>query len=127
MQPIAGHGSVSRIGMKKPGGERCVDLVEEFEKQQTDAISVGQESIAAGVWQLFDQTFGTPLPQFIAESSEGEFLDRYCQSLRRSRLQFSGGEGVSCGDLGEPYQRTDYRQLPRMVQFEPRNALTIRL
>ena len=49
MQPIRGHGSVSWIGMKKPGSERCVDLVEEFEKQQTDAISIGQEAIATRV------------------------------------------------------------------------------
>jgi hypothetical protein len=41
--------------MKKPSDEGRVDLVEEFEKNQTDAISIGQE-IAAGVWELFDQT-----------------------------------------------------------------------
>ena len=66
VQPILGHDSVSRIGMKKPGGERRIDLVEEFEKQQTDAISIGQEAIAARVWQLFYQTFGTEPPQFVA-------------------------------------------------------------
>jgi hypothetical protein len=35
--------------MKKPGSEGRVDLVQEFEKQQTDPISIGQESITAGV------------------------------------------------------------------------------
>ena len=56
MEPIVGHGLVSRIGMKKTGGERRVDLVEEFEKQQTDAISIGQEPIATRVGQLLDET-----------------------------------------------------------------------
>jgi hypothetical protein len=65
MQAIVAHGSVSWIWMKKPRGERRVDLVEEFEEQQTDAISIGQEAIATRVWQLFHQTFGTELPQFI--------------------------------------------------------------
>jgi hypothetical protein len=51
MQPILG--SVCWIGVKQSGGERRVDLVEEFEKQQTDAISIGQEPIASRVWQLF--------------------------------------------------------------------------
>ena len=66
VQPILGHDSVSRIVMKKPSGERRIDLVEEFEKQQTDAISIGQEAVAARVRQLFYQTFGTELPQFVA-------------------------------------------------------------
>ena len=65
VQPIVGHDSVSRIGMKKPGGERGIDLVEEFEKQQTDTISIGQQPIAPRVWQLFHQGFRTELPQFI--------------------------------------------------------------
>jgi hypothetical protein len=52
--------------MKEPGGERRIDLVEEFKKQQTDAISIGQEAIAARVWQPFFQAFGTELPQFVA-------------------------------------------------------------
>ena len=63
IQAIGSHGSVSWIGVKKPGGERCVDLVEEFEKQKADAISIGQEPIATRVWQLFYQTFGPQLPQ----------------------------------------------------------------
>jgi hypothetical protein len=31
--------------MQKASGEGCVDLVEEFEKEQTDTISVGKEPI----------------------------------------------------------------------------------
>src|SRR5882762_4095253 len=86
MQPIGSHGSVSWIGMKKPGGERCVDLVEEFEKQQTDAISIGQEPIATRVWQLFHQTFGTQLPQFITKCTRRALFGSYSEGLGRSHL-----------------------------------------
>ena len=74
------------IGMKKSGGKRCVNLVEEFEKEQTDAISVGQKLIATRVWQLFHETFGTQLPQFITKCSQGALLSRSSECLGRSRL-----------------------------------------
>ena len=81
-----GHGSVSGIGMKKPSGEGGVDFVEEFEKQQTDPISVGQESITAGVWELFHQNFGTQLPQFITKCTQRALVGRYSEGLGGSRL-----------------------------------------
>ena len=62
MQAIFGDGPVSRIGMKKSGGKRCVDLVEELEKEQTDAISVGKEPITPRVGQFFNEAFGAELP-----------------------------------------------------------------
>jgi hypothetical protein len=42
MQPIGGHGLVSWVGMQKPGGEWCVNLIEEFEKQQTMRYPLGR-------------------------------------------------------------------------------------
>ena len=47
---------------EKASGEWCVDLVEEFEKQQTDPISVGKEPITTRVWQFFNETLGAELP-----------------------------------------------------------------
>ena len=58
------------IGMKKSGGKRRVDLVEEFEKEHADAISVGQKLIATIVWELFHETFGTQLPQFLTKCTQ---------------------------------------------------------
>ena len=72
--------------MKKAGGERCVDLVEEFEKQKTDAISIGQEPIATRVRQLFYQTFGTQLPQFVTKCTRWALFGSYSECLGRSRL-----------------------------------------
>ena len=72
--------------MQKASGQRCVDLIEEFEKQQTDAVSVGQEPITAGVGQLFDEAFGSQLPQFVTDSAERAFLDGYSQGLGYRRL-----------------------------------------
>jgi hypothetical protein len=43
-----------------------------------------------------------------------EILRRDSHSFRRSRLQFGGGEGISCADVRKTYQRTHDRQLPRM-------------
>jgi hypothetical protein len=48
--------------MQKASGEWCVDLVEEFEKQQTDTISVGKEPITTRVGQFFNETLGSELP-----------------------------------------------------------------
>ena len=123
MEPIGGHGSVSGIGMKQPSGEGCVDFVEEFEKQQTDAISVGQELIATRVVQLFHETFGPEFPQFIAERGQRALLGRYSEGLGSRRLQFRRSESVACGHMREPYQRTHHGQLPGMVEFESGNAL----
>ena len=64
IQAIGSHGSVSWIGMKKPGGERCVDLVEEFEKQKADAISIGQEPNARGM-------ISKPIPKATAVNATG--------------------------------------------------------
>ena len=86
MEPIVGHGAISWIGMKKASGERCVDLVEEFEKEQTDAISLGQELIATRVWELFHETFGAELPQFITQRGERALIGRYSERLGGSRL-----------------------------------------
>jgi hypothetical protein len=40
------------MGMQKASGQWCVDLVEEFEKRQTDTISVGKEPITNRVLLL---------------------------------------------------------------------------
>jgi hypothetical protein len=61
-------------------------FVEEFEKQQTDPISIGQELIATGAWELFDKTFGAQLPEFIRKRRQRTLLDRYSECLGGSRL-----------------------------------------
>ena len=71
--------------MKKAGGERCVDLVEEFEKQKTNAISIGQEPIATRVRQLFYQTFGTQLPQFITKCTGWALFHPPTQVIQRPK------------------------------------------
>ena len=86
MQSILVRGSISGTGMKKPGNEWRVDLVEEFEKQQTDAISIGQEPVATRVWQLFYQTIGTELSQFITKCRQRTLLGSDSECLGRSRL-----------------------------------------
>jgi hypothetical protein len=72
--------------MKKPSGEGRVDFVEEFEKQQTDPISIGQESITAGVWEPFQETLGAQLPQFISKCTQRALLGRYSKGFGSSRL-----------------------------------------
>ena len=86
MQPVVGDRSVPLIGMKNSSREGGVDLVKEFKKKQTDAVSVGQEPITAGMGQLFNEAFGSQLPQFVTDSAERAFLDWYCQGLRYRRV-----------------------------------------
>jgi hypothetical protein len=60
-QPFFRHESISTIRMEEACGKGRVDLVKQFEEQQTDAIAVWQEMIAAGMWELFNQAFGAEL------------------------------------------------------------------
>ena len=57
-QALFRHNSVSAIRMEESCGERRVDFVKQFEKQQTDAIAVGRQMVAAGMRDLFQQAFG---------------------------------------------------------------------
>ena len=52
---------VRRKGLQEPGGERGVDALEEFEKDEADGIAFRQEPIAPGVWKFFDQALGSEL------------------------------------------------------------------
>jgi len=70
--------------MNKPGGKRRVDLVKKFEKQQTNAISIGGESITARVWELFHQTFSTELSPVLGTGSAlGSDHHRNCMRRRK--------------------------------------------
>ena len=59
-------------GPEESSGERGVDSFKEFEKNQADAIAIGQKSVSARVRNLFDQPFGPKLGQVVAESGEAK-------------------------------------------------------
>ena len=44
--------------MEEAGDEGRVDFVEQFEEDQTDPVTLWQESIAARMWELLNQAFG---------------------------------------------------------------------
>jgi len=53
-QPLFRHESISPIRMEESCGKRRVDLVKQFEEDQTDAIAVWQEMIPARMWELLN-------------------------------------------------------------------------
>ena len=57
-------------GPEESSGERGVDSFKQFEKNQADAIAIGQKSVSPRVGNLFDQPFGPKLGQVVAESGE---------------------------------------------------------
>jgi hypothetical protein len=44
-QPLVLKGGLASNRLQEPGGERSVDPVKEFEKDETDAIALGQQPI----------------------------------------------------------------------------------
>jgi len=57
-QPFFGHESISTVRMEEACGKRRVDLVKQFEEDQTDPVTLWQELIAARMWELLNQAFG---------------------------------------------------------------------
>jgi hypothetical protein len=41
-------------------------------------------------------------------------------------MQVPGGKGIAGGDVSKAHERVHQRELPRLIEFQSRNALTIR-
>jgi hypothetical protein len=126
MQPIVGHGAISRIGMEKASGERCVDLVEEFQKLETDAIAGGQELIATRMGQLFHEAFGTAaVNYYVFLTANGNSNGLYVARKTAAGLEIRehGGESSNVAfDYRIVARRRGYEAI-RMLQVPERKIL----
>ena len=55
---LAAQLGVGRHWGKKVGSQRSVDAFEELQKDKADRVAVGEEPVAARVWQLLDEALG---------------------------------------------------------------------
>ena len=60
-------GGIGSDGPKSPSGQRGIDALEEFQKEDADSIAFGQQAIATGVGNYLDETLGAELRQVVAE------------------------------------------------------------
>ena len=63
---LIGELGVGSERRKQPGRQGSVDALEEFQKDEADRVAVGQESVAARVRQLVEETFGAQFREIIA-------------------------------------------------------------
>src|SRR6266404_3942252 len=87
-----GEGLVSGDRVEESSGEWSVDAVEEFQEDQADRISFGQQTVAAGAGQLFDKAFGAQLGEIVSKPVPENRRNRVRQKTRQaSRLGFLPG------------------------------------
>src|SRR6266566_2739285 len=65
-----GDGLVCGKGLQDAGSEWSIKPFIELQENYADLIAVREEPVAAGVRDLFDQTFGAQLPEVITERSK---------------------------------------------------------
>ena len=65
---------VSGNRVEERGGERSVDAVEEFQEDEADRISVGRQTVAAGVGQFFDKAFRAKLGEIVPKGGQAILL-----------------------------------------------------
>src|SRR5208337_579635 len=58
---LAAQLGVGRDWGKKAGSQRSVDAFKELQKDEADRVAVGEDPIAARVWQLLDEALGAQI------------------------------------------------------------------
>ena len=76
-----------------------MDPFKQFQKNQADAIAVGQETVAPGVEDLFDQTFGPELGQVVAQRGEVVVSGGATQGIGGLGVEFCSGKGALDRDV----------------------------
>ena len=71
---LAVERSVALDRREQAGSQRRVDALEELQEDEADRIALGQEPVAAGVRQLFDETFGAQFEPIVAQGRERVLL-----------------------------------------------------
>ena len=121
---MAGELGVGPDRREKTGGERSVDALEKLQKDETDRIAVGEETVAARVRQLFDETLGAQFREIVAQRSEGVAIGARAEGGENPRIEFGRGKAIGGGDVTEAHERVHKRELPRVVELETGDALS---
>ena len=95
---------ICREGSEQASSEWGVNPLKQFQKNQADAIAVGQEAVAPGVRNLFNQALGPQLGQVVAQRGEAIVIGGATQGLGGLGMQFCRGEGTFGGDMGKAQQ-----------------------
>src|SRR5713226_200244 len=93
-----GEGLVSG-DREESSGQRSVDAVEEFQEDQADRISLGQQTVAAGAGQLFDKAFRAELGEVVSKGGQAVLLRAGIESGDDVGIDFAGAKGVGGRDL----------------------------
>src|SRR6266436_4787880 len=121
-----GEGLVSGDRVEESSGQRSVDAVEEFQEDQADRISLGQQTVAAGAGQLFDKAFRAELGEVVSKGGQAVLLRAGIESGDDEGIDFAGAEGVGGRDLRKADESVHEGQLAGIVELEARNAFADR-
>jgi hypothetical protein len=121
---LAGKRCVGPHRRDEAGGQRSVDALEELQEDEADRIALGQEPVARGVRQLFDETSGAQFGEIVAQRGEGVAIGGRAEGVANARVEVVCREAVGGGDMTEAHERVHERELPRVIELEAGSALS---
>ena len=101
MEFLFGQTRVRADGIEQTSSERRVDAFEEFQEEDAEAISLGHESVAPRVRDLFDEAFRAKRRQIVAEGAETVLVQGRIERGSSRGVQVAGREGVGARDVCE--------------------------
>ena len=88
--------------------------------------SLADQSIAAGVRNLFQEAFGAQLGKVISERGQRVLWFGQAECFQDWSVELSGGNAAASGNVGEAHQRMHHRQLSRVIELKAWYPLPIR-
>src|SRR6266852_8471117 len=122
--PLGLESGICIDGAEKACRERRIDAFEELQEHEADRVPVREELIAARVGELGNKAFGTELREVVAERGERVVLGGAAERFDDGGVDFGSGEGIASRDVREADERMHQGELPWVIEFEARNALS---
>lgn len=92
---------VSGKGGQQPCGERGIDLLEQFEENDAQAITLGGKFVSAGSRDFLDQSLAAKLRQVVTEGTQFVLSFGTAESFCDGKVNLFRGKAVADGEMAE--------------------------